>query len=78
MPRPRGRALELAPYVPRSVPWLGKRVWRNVDIAFRQALAPEFLAAWEEAFAGGAGPAQPDLSEFTSDSSAGSSPGGPK
>lgn len=76
MPPARGRAIPLARFVPRSVPWLGPRVWHAVDIAYKQALAPYFLAAWEEAEAGGGGPAQPDLSEFASGSSVGSKPGG--
>jgi GT2 family glycosyltransferase len=43
-----GRGVRLAPFVPRSVPWLGPRVWTSVDIFYRQQLAPHFLAAWEE------------------------------
>jgi hypothetical protein len=35
--------------VPRWVPWLGSRVWASADIYFRQALAPDFLDAWEAA-----------------------------
>ena len=77
-PPARGRGIKLAPYVPRGTPWLGRRVWASVDIAYKQALAPHFLAAWEEASNGRAGPAQPDLSEFASESSAGSDPSGPK
>jgi hypothetical protein len=64
--------------VPRRTPWLGRRVWASVDLAYKQALAPHFLAAWEEASNGRVGPAQPDLSEFASESSAGSDPAGPK
>jgi GT2 family glycosyltransferase len=78
LPRARGRAIRLAPYVPPWVPWLGPRVWYLVDVAYRQALAPEFLAAWDAAAAGGQASAAPDLSEFDSASSGGSSPGGPK
>ncbi len=78
MPPARGRGIRLAPYVPRGVPWLGPRVWASVDIAYKQALAPHFLAAWDEAAAGGEGRAHPDLSEFASARSLGSSPGGPK
>jgi GT2 family glycosyltransferase len=77
-PPARGRAIKLAPYVPPRVPWLGPFVWQRVDIAYKQALAPYFLAAWDEAETGGEGSAQPDLSEFEPDSSGGSSPGGPK
>jgi hypothetical protein len=63
-PPARGRGIKLAPYVPRRLPWLGPRVWRSVDIAYKQALAPHFLAAWDEAEKGREGPVQPDLSEF--------------
>ena len=76
-PPVRGRGVRLAPVVPPWVPWLGPRVWSATDLAYRQALAPHFLEAWEEAGAAGAGRAQPDLSELEG-SSAGSSPGGPK
>ena len=72
MPRARGRAIRLAPYVPTWMPWLGPWVWSRVDAAYKQALAPHFLAAWDEAGAGVDGPARPDLSEFTSESSGGS------
>ena len=74
----RGRAVTVARYVPRWVPVVGPRVWTRVDHTFRQALAPHFLAAWEEAQRDGVGPAQPDLSEFDTDSSAGRRSGGPK
>ena len=77
-PRARGRGIALAPYVPRWLPWLGPKVWISVDIAYRQALAPHFLEAWDEAAAADGRQRQPDLSEFTVESSAGSSPGGPK
>jgi GT2 family glycosyltransferase len=76
-PSVRGRGVRLAPFVPRRMPWLGPRVWDATDLAYRQALAPHFLAAWEEAGTAGVGPAQPDLSELE-ESSVGSSPGGPK
>jgi GT2 family glycosyltransferase len=74
----RGRAVAAARYVPRWVPVVGPRLWSRVDHTFRQALAPHFLAAWEEAQREGGGPAQPDLSEFDADSSAGRRSGGPK
>ena len=79
-PRSRGRAVRLARYVPRRTPWLGRRVWDAVDRAFRQELAPHFLAAWEDvtAGAGDGRAAQPDLSEFDRDSPAGRHSGGPK
>jgi GT2 family glycosyltransferase len=76
MPPSRGRAIRVARYVPKWVPWLGPRVWQRVDIAYKQALGPHFVKAFDEA--GDGRPAQPDLSEFDSESSAGSSPGGPK
>lgn len=56
-PPARGRGARLLGIVPRSTPWLGPRVWRSADLYFRQALAPAFLRAWEEA------PATPDRSE---------------
>ena len=62
--RPRGRAARLARFVPRSVPWLGPRVWSKTDLYFRQVLAPDFLQAWEEAGNPEGDTAQPDLSEF--------------
>lgn len=77
LPRARGRGAALASFVPRWVPWLGPRVWTSVDHTFKQALAPHFLDAWEEAASASPGPAQPDLSELGA-SSGGSSPGGPK
>jgi GT2 family glycosyltransferase len=58
-----GRGVRVARWVPRWVPWLGNRAWRSRDIYFRQALAPDFLRAWEGA--------QPDRSELE-ESSAGS------
>jgi GT2 family glycosyltransferase len=48
-PRARGRGIRLAPFVPRWVPWAGPRVWQSVDTAYKQAIAPYFLAGWEEA-----------------------------
>jgi GT2 family glycosyltransferase len=75
-PPVRGRGERLARFVPRWVPWLGPRVWRATDLAYRQALAPHFLAAWEEARAARGAP-QPEVSDRV-ESSAGSSPGGPK
>ena len=77
-PRRRGRAVALARFVPRATPWVGDRLWEAVDHTFRQALAPHFLAAWEEAEREGPRSAQPDLSEFAPDSSTGRHSGGPK
>ncbi len=76
-PPPRGRGLRLAPFVPLRTPWLGRRVWKGVDLAYRQALAPHYLEAWDEAVAGGSA-AQPEISELLADSPSGSEPGGPK
>ena len=44
----RGRAMRLAPYVPRWVPWLGPKVWENARRTYWQELAPHFLEAWDE------------------------------
>lgn len=83
-PQTRGRAARLAGIVPRSVPWLGSRVWSSADMAYRQALAPHFLEAWQQAADSGDRPAQPDLSERGpaagargGESSGGSPPSGP-
>src|SRR5256885_11196676 len=51
-PPARVRGIKLAPYVPRGLPWLGPRVWQSVDIAYKQALAPHFLAASDAAAEG--------------------------
>lgn len=48
-PPARGRLAPLIRYLPRSVPWLGPRAWASADLHYRQALAPDFLAAWERA-----------------------------
>lgn len=58
----RGRGARLARFVPPGTPWLGPRVWASADLAFKQALAPHFLQAWEGALDAG-GPAEPDISE---------------
>ncbi|MGH2953246.1 MAG: glycosyltransferase family 2 protein [Solirubrobacterales bacterium] len=42
-----GRGRHLIRLVPRSVPWLGERVWTSADLYYRQQLAPYFLEAWE-------------------------------
>lgn len=44
----RGIARRLAWAVPRGLPVLGERVWRSADLDFRAALAPHFLAAWDQ------------------------------
>jgi GT2 family glycosyltransferase len=68
----------LARFVRPGTPWLGPRVWSNLDAYYKQALAPHFLAAWSEAERSGGRQGQPDLSEFSVESSSGSEPGGPK
>jgi GT2 family glycosyltransferase len=57
----------LLPYVPRSAPFIGERVWQNADVYFRQQLGRPFVDAWE---------AQERAERAAS--SGGSSPGGPK
>jgi GT2 family glycosyltransferase len=51
-PRMRGRAVSAARFVPRRVPVAGPYVWKRADLAFRQALAEPFLAAWAAVDAG--------------------------
>jgi GT2 family glycosyltransferase len=36
-------------WVPTWMPWLGRRVWTNATIYYRQQLGPAFLQAWREA-----------------------------
>jgi GT2 family glycosyltransferase len=60
--RARGRGVRLARLVPPWVPVLGTRVWASVDAFYTQALAPDFLAAWEAA-GDGTDPIEPDLTE---------------
>lgn len=69
-PPARGRGARLAAVVPRSLPWLGPRVWASADAFFAQQLAPSFLTAWDEAGA--------QSRNGRSVSSGGSRPGGPK
>jgi GT2 family glycosyltransferase len=57
----------LLPYVPRSAPFIGERVWENADVYFRQQLGRPFLDSWEAQ-------ERDDLAA----NSGGSSPGGPK
>lgn len=78
LPPVRGRGLRVARFVPRGTPWLGPRVWESVDMAYKQALAPHFLSAWNAAEAAGAVPSQPDLSEWESEGSRGGASSGPK
>jgi GT2 family glycosyltransferase len=35
-------------WVPGWTPWLGRRVWGNATIYYRQQLAPAFLEAWRQ------------------------------
>ena len=42
------RLSRLARVVPPNAPLLGRRVWASADARFKQALAPDFLRAWEE------------------------------
>jgi GT2 family glycosyltransferase len=42
----RGRLL--LPWVPRRTPLLGRRVWENADLYFRQQLGRAFMDAWAE------------------------------
>jgi GT2 family glycosyltransferase len=48
LPPARGRGARLLRLVPRWLPWLGRRVWTSADLYYLQALAPDFLWAWEE------------------------------
>lgn len=48
-PQVLGRGRFVARGVPRRLPWLGPRVWRSMSLYYLQQLAPDFLAAWEEA-----------------------------
>ena len=70
----RGRGLKLASVVPPWMPVLGPRVWASVDAFYTQALAPEFLAAWEAA-GEGTDPIDPDLTERDPSTTPGSPPG---
>jgi GT2 family glycosyltransferase len=57
----------LLPYVKRSTPLIGARVWSRADLYFRQQLGEPFVAAWDQ-----------DEREERAASSGGSEPGGPK
>lgn len=76
LPPASGRGARLARWVPRWVPWLGPRVWTSVDLSYKQALAPDFLEAWERA--SDEGVAQSDPSTREPESSTGRSSSGPK
>ena len=45
-PQARGRGARIARFVPKWVPWLGKKVWFNADVYWRQQIAPHFLESW--------------------------------
>jgi GT2 family glycosyltransferase len=78
-PPARGRGTHLIRAIPRWVPWLGQRVWTSADLAYRQALAPYFLEAWEEAGASPPGEAgEPDPSELGAGRPGGRISSGPK
>jgi len=67
-PKARGRGVRLAPYVPKELPWLGPRVWASVDMYYKQAIAPYFLDAWEEAErTGQSSSTERDLSEYAAE-----------
>jgi GT2 family glycosyltransferase len=71
----RGRGRHLIRLVPRRLPWLGPRAWGSADLYYRQALAPEFLAAWDEdASEPSEGPVAPYLLEREAVASAGAPP----
>jgi glycosyltransferase involved in cell wall biosynthesis len=64
-PPARGRGVRLYPWLPRRLPWIGPRVHVSADLAFKQALAPEFLAGWASAADAGPGPARPEVAELS-------------
>ena len=78
-PRAGGRSRHVIRFVPRWLPWLGEWVWRSADLYYRQALAPHFLSAWEEAGASesSAAAVAPRVSDLESLNPGGSWPGGP-
>ena len=63
LPPARGRGVRIYPFVPARLPWLGPRVHAGTDLFFKQALAPEFLAGWEEADGEPDGAVAPNVSE---------------
>lgn len=70
-PAASGRTERLARFIPGRVPLLGSYVWGQLDLFYRQSLAPAFLKAWKES--------EVQSSESrTPVSSGGSPPGGPK
>jgi GT2 family glycosyltransferase len=73
-PPARGRGARLARWVPRGVPWLGRRVWDKASVYWRQQIAPGFLSAWEQAASEAGRSTQPDVSALLAERA--SSPGG--
>jgi glycosyltransferase involved in cell wall biosynthesis len=70
-PAATGRTERLARFIPGRVPLLGSYIWGQLDLFYRQSLAPAFLEAWKES--------EVQSSESrTPVSSGGSPPGGPK
>lgn len=57
----------LLPYVPRTTPLIGPRIWARADLYFRQQLGRPFVDAWDQ-----------DERDERSRNSAGSAPAGPK
>lgn len=55
-PAKRRAAARLAGVVPRSLPFLGPRVWASAASSYRHELAPAFLDAWASAEEEAAGP----------------------
>jgi GT2 family glycosyltransferase len=55
-PRARGRGTRVVRFVPRSVPWLGRKAWGSAETYWLQALAVPFLEAWETASSEGPAP----------------------
>jgi GT2 family glycosyltransferase len=61
VPSGRGRSRQLARFTPRRLPLLGRMVWERAALQWRQEIAPYFLVAWNQAVAGQAGSASPDV-----------------
>jgi len=78
LPPAQGRGRHLIRFIPRRVPWLGRVAWNSADAYYQQALAPEFLAGWEEDSPEPAeGPVAPYLLARDAVSSPGATLGGP-
>jgi GT2 family glycosyltransferase len=48
-PPARGRGTRLVRFVPRGLPWLGRRAWRSAEAYWLQTLAEPFFEAWNAA-----------------------------